>query len=859
MQSAWLALTNRKISLPLAASLCAYFIVLLRTAWLAEDAFITFRTIDNFIHGYGLTWNVTERVQGFTNPLWMFLISAFYFVTREIYYTAIFVSVAVSLVAVLVLTFRIAASQTAAALAVVALIFSRAFVDYSTSGLENPLTHAILALFLAIYLRQKLIDENLFLLSLVAAFGALNRMDTILFYLPPLAYLLWQLRSLQSLYRVLAGFLPLILWEIFSLFYYGFPFPNTAYAKLNTGIPVSELAYQGLHYLLVAIQGDPLTPIAAIVGIAIPLGIKSTRQVPAALGILLYLLYVIRVGGDFMSGRFLAAPFFVAVALMAFNARFTSFKLWSGAVAGVLVLGLSSPYPPLLSGADYGVGLDDLNERGVNDERGLYYQNAGLLKALQKDQESEFPDHWFAARGREVNRHTRSMTIKHSGQYVAAEGFLIAPVDGDRIKAITTWMNVGYASFYGGPRIHIVDAMALVEPLLARLPARADPEWGPGHFSRIMPEGYVETHIQGKNIIADEDLALFYDKLCHITKGDLWDPQRWIEIWNMNRGKYDHLIHFERYRHPSHLERCLSEVRIRPGDPSKHLDLGKAYFDAGFDKKAIDALHYSLRLNPLSFNNHYYAGQIFSKYQQRDLANAAYRRAINISPWVIRGAELNGNQDKLCQTYTYLAQAYEATGNRTAAFRSAENVLRIKPEAEMFYNLGLLYYKDGQFDNAVAAYRKAIGLDRENSGFYVDLGTALRAQGRLMEAKNAYEAAIRLQPDQALFHHNLGGLEVELGNRQVALEAFQRSTNLRSKNIQTYVALSRLYLATGQPKQALAVYRNILKNFGETKAEQSGIKDDLRNLMTRGLYKEEAKIILNAYWPPEAEDEKEQL
>ena len=51
-----------------------YAVILLRTAWLSDDGFITFRTIDNFIHGYGLRWNVAERVQTYTHPLWMLLL-----------------------------------------------------------------------------------------------------------------------------------------------------------------------------------------------------------------------------------------------------------------------------------------------------------------------------------------------------------------------------------------------------------------------------------------------------------------------------------------------------------------------------------------------------------------------------------------------------------------------------------------------------------------------------------------------------------------------------------------------------------------------------------------------------------------
>ena len=54
-------------------------VVLLRSAWITEDAYITLRTVDNFINGYGLTWNIAERVQVYTHPLWMLALSVLNF------------------------------------------------------------------------------------------------------------------------------------------------------------------------------------------------------------------------------------------------------------------------------------------------------------------------------------------------------------------------------------------------------------------------------------------------------------------------------------------------------------------------------------------------------------------------------------------------------------------------------------------------------------------------------------------------------------------------------------------------------------------------------------------------------------
>ena len=45
--------------------------------WVADDAYITFRHIVQFLAGNGLTFNTLERVEGFTHPLWAVLLCLF--------------------------------------------------------------------------------------------------------------------------------------------------------------------------------------------------------------------------------------------------------------------------------------------------------------------------------------------------------------------------------------------------------------------------------------------------------------------------------------------------------------------------------------------------------------------------------------------------------------------------------------------------------------------------------------------------------------------------------------------------------------------------------------------------------------
>ena len=76
---------------------------------------------------------------------------------------------------------------------VVALISSKAFIDYASSGLENALSYFIAALILArLFAIQRgaegVIAKDLGLLFLLASLAYLNRPDTILLYVPLLVY-----------------------------------------------------------------------------------------------------------------------------------------------------------------------------------------------------------------------------------------------------------------------------------------------------------------------------------------------------------------------------------------------------------------------------------------------------------------------------------------------------------------------------------------------------------------------------------------------------------------------------------------------------------------------------------------------
>ena len=510
---------NRRYNAIVVALIVVYTIILVRTAWVCDDAYITFRVVDNFVHGYGLRWNVAERVQVFTHPLWLFMLVLLYAPAHEIYFTTVTLSLLISIVAITLVAFGTARTASNAVLAVLVLTLSRAFVDYSTSGLENPLSHLLLVLFALLFFRDGFSPSRCFFLSLVASLAMANRMDTALLYCPGLCYALWKSRNWHTVGVTAAGFVPFLGWELFSLLYYGFPFPNTYYAKLGAGISNGSLLGCGMSYLWDSLRRDPLTLSTCMAGLLAPLVFRRWSRAWFAAGGLLCVVYVVRIGGDYMSGRFLTAPLLVAVLVIAGLPLNGRRYFLPAAFGAVLALGLLTPSPTVLSRTNHSAesalqtARDELSARGCFDARSAECWATGLLHALRG---APMPDHPDRQKGLDLAaKHDRPVV------FVAEAGFL---------------------PFFAGPQSYFLDLWCLGDPLRARLAVPATGKIAAGHLARPVPNGYPETLSTGKNCLSDKNLAEFSDHLSLVVRGPLFDPLRLKTVLWMNLGSYDHLI-----------------------------------------------------------------------------------------------------------------------------------------------------------------------------------------------------------------------------------------------------------------------------------------------------------------------------
>lgn len=498
----------QKHSLVVAAAVAIFAWLLWQTAWMSDDAYITLRTVDNAVNGFGLRWNVVERVQAYTHPAWMALQLPFYALTRDAFLTPLFLQATLSIAAFTTIVMARRHEPLSVALVVAVCLSSKALMDYSTSGLENPLVHLGLV-GLAVELARPVSGRSGFRLGAWVSLLVLSRLDLVLLVAPAL---LLSARDRRLWRGLAAGLMPIVAWEAFSLVYYGVLVPNTAFAKLGTGYSVADTMLQGMRYWKATWAIDPVTPLV-LVAAAVALSISRDWTARcAAMGAALYGAYTVYVGGDFMSGRFFTAPIVWLCAAWACAPRRPPLPApWAaGAAVIVFVVGaVGADVPPWRSDVNFGeparVAAAPVHH-GVSDERRFYYESLGLSPAWRAGRVGVDISHDWAVFGRRVR----------------AEG---RPGD---VWPVRVASNVGLFGFHVGPDVHVIDRYGLSDPVLARLPSK--PGSRIGHFERAIPDGYVVTRATGINQLADPRIAELYDRVALLTQAPLMSSQRWREI-----------------------------------------------------------------------------------------------------------------------------------------------------------------------------------------------------------------------------------------------------------------------------------------------------------------------------------------
>ena len=283
--------------------------------FLSDDSLISLRYAERLLDGHGLTWTDGERVEGYSNLLWVLCCALLGFFGFDLITAARvlgFVGMGAAILAAVALYRpRDGRSVIPALAGGTSMALTGTFAVWTVGGLEQPLLLALLAWAtvscIGLQERDAPSLREALTPGVLLGLACWTRPDSPIFVIVFAVLIAW-LGGYSRLHRRAAGVvaataLAFYLAQLaFRLFYYGGWVPNAAHAKL--AFTTARLA-SGIEYL----SGGLLPLLGLVVPALLAIGLSAGHPaawrrvtwfwVPAAV----WSVYVVAIGGDIFPGR----------------------------------------------------------------------------------------------------------------------------------------------------------------------------------------------------------------------------------------------------------------------------------------------------------------------------------------------------------------------------------------------------------------------------------------------------------------------------------------------------------------------------------------------------------------------------
>lgn len=159
-----------------------------------------------------------------------------------------------------------------------------------------------------------------------------------------------------------------------------------------------------------------------------------------------------------------------------------------------------------------------------------------------------------------------------------------------------------------------------------------------------------------------------------------------------------------------------------------------------------------------------------------------------------------------------LGTIYYDQGDTEKAISYFKRAITSDPQnSQASYNLGAIFYSRGRVDEAILYYQKALDGNPNDVDCLFNLGIAYKKNGQLIDAVTCYQKAITIEPDDVDIHYNLGTVFKELEQFDDALAEYQEVIAINPNYAQAYSHLAALYLKMEMVENAIKCYQCLIE------------------------------------------------
>jgi tetratricopeptide (TPR) repeat protein len=150
-------------------------------------------------------------------------------------------------------------------------------------------------------------------------------------------------------------------------------------------------------------------------------------------------------------------------------------------------------------------------------------------------------------------------------------------------------------------------------------------------------------------------------------------------------------------------------------------------------------------------------------------------------------------------------------GQADEAIARFQKALEANPDyAEACMNIGNALLQKGKVDEATARYRKALEMDPNYDVAHNNLGLALFQKGQVDAAAAEFQKALQINPQYAEAHYSLGGIRLEKGQVDEAIAEYQKALELAPNYAEAHYGLGSIRLQRGEVGEAMAEFQQAL-------------------------------------------------
>ncbi|HKF21602.1 MAG TPA: tetratricopeptide repeat protein [Candidatus Angelobacter sp.] len=250
-------------------------------------------------------------------------------------------------------------------------------------------------------------------------------------------------------------------------------------------------------------------------------------------------------------------------------------------------------------------------------------------------------------------------------------------------------------------------------------------------------------------------------------------------------------------------------IQRDPNNLQAHKLLGRIYLRSLSDPQsggspellrlAIEQYEAAVRIEPKNPENYLYLGRLYQLNKDLSKAESTFKQALKVDP----GSE---------EATINLAYLYSDEGDTNRAQEMLNSLPETSRTGKIYAAMGALYERQKDYKKAVAAYERALSLDKGNLEALRGLAQNLANDNQMEAALSQYKALQDADPQDPQPAVEMSKIYRRMGKLDLAMESLKKAEPFAQDSLALEVAYNEALLLEAQGKfdEAAAVYQRLI-------------------------------------------------